>query len=488
MPKEMKPTVGSLFAGIGGFDLGFTRAGFDVSWQVEIDSWCRKVLAKHFPESERFEDVRTVGKHNLSRVDVIVGGFPCQDISNAGLRAGIGGERSGLWSEMHRIIRELQPHFVLVENVAALLGRGMGRVLGDLAALGYDAEWEVVSAADVGAPHLRERVWILAYPRREGIYERRRDLDAGEKVRYENRTSGNELSRQQQVQGEVLADSPSERCGEARELRHNQSSQWATGGSEDVPHAGVKHGGQGWTGRPSGNCADGQGERKEALAHAGGAGREELDAAAVAERFDTRSSVEGWGEAWWAVEPDVCGMDDGLPQRLDGGLDASSGLGTEGSASEGFERLMRRVWCDLAAGIAPQGRGTDEQLSGELSYALSKVSHETALGHRKEGLENASRYVQRMRQACEAIGVVRNPSEPLLEAWLSLSGEEKDRCHLASCGRTDWAAGEWLGVPRVAHGIPRRVDRLRGLGNAVVPQIPELYAKRIKRLLEATNG
>jgi DNA (cytosine-5)-methyltransferase 1 len=83
MPKEMSPTVGSLFAGIGGFDLGFERAGFETVWQVEIDPWCRKVLAKNFPHAERFEDVRTVGKHNLSRVDVIVGGFPCQDISNA---------------------------------------------------------------------------------------------------------------------------------------------------------------------------------------------------------------------------------------------------------------------------------------------------------------------------------------------------------------------------------------------------------------------
>jgi len=157
------PTMGSLFAGIGGFDLGFTRAGFDVAWQVEIDPWCRKVLAKNFPKAERYADIRECGAHNLSAVDVVCGGFPCQDISNAGLRAGIEGERSGLWSQMWRIIGELRPQFVLVENVAALLGRGMGRVLGDLAEIGYDAEWEVVSAADIGAPHLRERVWIVAY-------------------------------------------------------------------------------------------------------------------------------------------------------------------------------------------------------------------------------------------------------------------------------------------------------------------------------------
>ena len=168
----MSFTMGSLFAGIGGFDLGFERAGFKTLWQVEIDPYAQKVLAKHFPEAKRYGDIRDCGRANLVPVDVICGGFPCQDISNAGLRAGMAGERSGLWGEMHRIIGELRPRFVLVENVAALLGRGIGRVLGDLAEIGYDAEWEVISAADVGAPHLRERVWIICYPSVEGLQDR----------------------------------------------------------------------------------------------------------------------------------------------------------------------------------------------------------------------------------------------------------------------------------------------------------------------------
>jgi hypothetical protein len=116
-------TMGSLFAGIGGFDLGFERAGFKTRWQVEIDPYCQKVLAKNFPEAERFGDIRECGSHNLKPVDVICGGFPCQDISYAGLGKGIDGERSGLWSEFARIIHELRPPYVLVENVAALLRR-----------------------------------------------------------------------------------------------------------------------------------------------------------------------------------------------------------------------------------------------------------------------------------------------------------------------------------------------------------------------------
>jgi DNA (cytosine-5)-methyltransferase 1 len=110
-----------------------------------------------------------VGIRELQPVDVIAGGFPCQDISNAGKRVGIGGERSGLWSEFSRIIGELRPHFVLVENVAALLVRGIDTVLGDLAAIGYDAEWQIISAADMGAPHLRRRIWIVAYPHGSGF-------------------------------------------------------------------------------------------------------------------------------------------------------------------------------------------------------------------------------------------------------------------------------------------------------------------------------
>lgn len=160
-------TVGSLFSGIGGLELGLERAGMRTVWQVEQDEYCRSVLAKHWPDALRFEDVRDVGAHNLPRVDVVCGGFPCQDISDAGKRAGIGGERSGLWSEYARIIRELRPRYVVVENVAALRIRGLDVVLGDLANLGYDAEWSVLSACAVGAPHTRERLFILAH--RDGI-------------------------------------------------------------------------------------------------------------------------------------------------------------------------------------------------------------------------------------------------------------------------------------------------------------------------------
>jgi DNA (cytosine-5)-methyltransferase 1 len=162
-------TVGSLFSGIGGLDLGLERAGMHIVWQVEIDAYARRVLARHWPDITRFRDVREVGAHHLSPVDLICGGFPCQDISNAGKKAGITGARSSLWKEFCRIVGALRPRYVLVENVAALTGRGLGVVLGDLASCGYDAEWQCLPAAAVGAPHKRERVFVVASPNGAGL-------------------------------------------------------------------------------------------------------------------------------------------------------------------------------------------------------------------------------------------------------------------------------------------------------------------------------
>ena len=184
---------GSLFSGIGGLDLGLERAGMTCEWQVEIDDYCRKVLEKHWPHVARFKDIRECsgvvpnseskqdrriqqprisadigasgtrrGTYNLSQVDLICGGFPCQPVSVAGRRKGQEDSR-WLWPEFARIVSEVQPRWVLVENVPGLLSRGMGDVLRDLSALGYDAEWDSIPAAAVGAPHLRYRVFVVAY-------------------------------------------------------------------------------------------------------------------------------------------------------------------------------------------------------------------------------------------------------------------------------------------------------------------------------------
>ncbi len=172
--------VGSLFAGIGGFDLGLERAGMQTAWHVEIDPFCQHILSKHWPDVPCYPDIREVHGHEVEPVDVLCGGFPCQDISLAGEGAGIEGARSSLWKEFARLVDELRPRYVIVENVAALRRRGLDVVLGDLSTLGYDAEWDCIRASDVGAPHRRDRLWIVAYPDGSGREPRERDVHAGE--------------------------------------------------------------------------------------------------------------------------------------------------------------------------------------------------------------------------------------------------------------------------------------------------------------------
>ena len=158
-----KLKVGSLFAGIGGFDLGLERTGgFEIEWQCEIDPYCQKILAKHWSNVRRYGDIRAIGV-NTPPIDVLCGGFPCQPVSQAGLRLGTEDER-WLWPEFFRVLRILRPRYALIENTARLTSLGMPDVLRDLASVRYESEWDVIPAAAVGAPHLRERIWILAYP------------------------------------------------------------------------------------------------------------------------------------------------------------------------------------------------------------------------------------------------------------------------------------------------------------------------------------
>jgi len=171
-------TFGSLFAGIGGLDLGLEQAGMTCRWQVENDEFCNRVLTKHWPAVARYGDIRRLAGSELEPVDLICGGFPCPPVSVAGKRKGTADER-WIWPEFARIVRMVRPRYVLVENVPGLLsanhGGAMAEVLGDLANLGYDAEWFVLRASDFGASHRRARVFIVAYnqcPRREASRER----------------------------------------------------------------------------------------------------------------------------------------------------------------------------------------------------------------------------------------------------------------------------------------------------------------------------
>ena len=182
-----KLRVLDLFSGIGGFSLGLERTGgFETVAFCEIEEFPRRVLAKHWPGVPIYDDVRTLTGERLAAdgiaVDVICGGFPCQDISKGGFGAGLGGARSGLWADYARLIHEVRPRWVLIENVPELRARGLEQVLGQLDAIGYDAEWHCVAAAHVGAPTRRDRLWVISYPRGarvEGLFQDVAFGDAG---------------------------------------------------------------------------------------------------------------------------------------------------------------------------------------------------------------------------------------------------------------------------------------------------------------------
>jgi DNA (cytosine-5)-methyltransferase 1 len=154
-------TFGSLFAGIGGIDLGLERAGMVCRWQSEIDPYACQVLAKHWPDIPNLGDIRDIDWTTVERADVVAGGYPCQPFSYAGGRAGADDPRH-LWPLFADCLRVVRPRYALLENVSGHLSLGFGRVLGDLAEIGYDAEWDCIPAAAVGAPHLRDRVFVIA--------------------------------------------------------------------------------------------------------------------------------------------------------------------------------------------------------------------------------------------------------------------------------------------------------------------------------------
>lgn len=198
----------SLFAGIGGFDLGLERTGgFKTVAFCEIEPFCQSKLAKHWPGVPQYNDARRLTAAQLAAdgvaVDVICGGFPCQDLSKAGGRAGLSGKRSGLWFEFARLIGELRPSFVIIENVTRLRAHGLETVLRGLVEIGYDAEWHCIPAAHAGAPDIRDRLWIIAYPQhsdanRVGSHSAPIDLAGSVEL----------LDEQDRVAGPVLSSLP----------------------------------------------------------------------------------------------------------------------------------------------------------------------------------------------------------------------------------------------------------------------------------------
>ena len=475
-------TFGSLFAGIGGFDLGFERAGFECRWQVEIDNYATKILEKHWPKVHRERDIRECNASNLERVECIIGGFPCQDIYYAGRGAGLDGERSGLFFEAIRLVRELQPRAIVLENVAALLTRGLDRVLGTLAEIGYDAEWHCIPAAAVGAPHIRDRVFVIA-SLADTNCERFSEAGCSK--------SGCGASGC----GSSLADS-------RRELR--QSWSISESSSETSPYGDAE-------------AKDDQ-RRGEDVADSNIESMERREV-----RRDFRSRFPGLREGGrpisdhWSVEPAVGRGLDGFSAWVDGHKHLTleshkrimayvinhEGINHVDATKKRTEEVLRGLRNRFSTeGVQWKARGLVSLSSQEVlfSYLCKHTTEATDEAWLQLSSEEASwKAMRSMRTRKEPPGSSCRPGQSeqqqgehpdsmqalsrLLaydarKAWLEYCGED------ASIVLSEWGPGWEADIDRVANGIPARVDRLRCLGNAIVPQVAEVVARMTLSNLE----
>ena len=288
-------TVGSLFSGIGGLDLGLERAGFKVIWQSEIDPYCNKVLKKHWPEVPNHGNIKDIDWSTIERPNVICGGYPCQPFSLAGRRQGTDDPRH-LWPWVRTAISELRPDYALLENVRGHLTMGGIEVIGELAEIGYDAEWRIVSAAGLGAPHRRDRLIIVAYPN---------DTRGRTPERGINAVGSQEVQERQNVaqfgasgRGTNVANTPGKQ-GNGRQPRSDHKEFKKKGLQEQIRASGTN---------VANTDSEQLGQRRQSQ-HAG-------QARAVWKHNGTgQTRYDGW--QWWEVEPDVGRVADGVPHRVD---------------------------------------------------------------------------------------------------------------------------------------------------------------------------
>jgi site-specific DNA-cytosine methylase len=374
-------TLGSVFSGIGGLELGLERAGFQVKWQVEYEDYCNKILAKHWPGVKRYGDIYNVRGSELEKVDCICGGFPCQPFSTAGKRKGTADSR-WLWPEFYRIICEVRPRWVIVENVPGLLSIDSGRVfagiLRDIAATGYDAEWRIVSAKDVGARHLRKRLFVIGYVR---------DTEGAGKLTENGQTNQGSNSNAKRVcQDGYVANTDDT---EAARRRENSG--------ESIP-------------------------KPEAIRFSDGS----IFNNGILEALRIRNT--GPGGIWHSDPADIPDTDQGR---------RSSGLRQEGITGP----------CAEAPGPEFGGNNPEPNLSdcpGNLQ------------GHGNDG--NAAPLGYRTESGASGSAIQTGE-------WGAIK---------SGLGRVASRFSEWLDyTPRVGLKIPDRVNRLKCLGNAVVPEVSE---------------
>jgi len=403
--------VGSLFAGIGGFDLGLERAGMEVVWQVEFDPYCNKVLAKHWPSVKRYGDIYEVNTEELEKVDVICGGFPCQPFSHAGKRRGKSDNRY-LWPEMFRIIKDLKPTWVIGENVAGIVNMALDTVLLDLEAAGYEVWTFIIPAAAVGAPHQRKRVWIIAY---------------------RNPTGQSDLSQEHRGVGTSEEERVSSLggCSDPRSVAHSDSIGYPRSVGEEV--------------------------RRQT---------EETSNSELSGGSETRRSLSN------SIRPgDVAdSYDNGCPTSEEQG---SSNERSNSSKTRSFQTSKSEGPGEQYADVADTAGDGCKDGCAETRREVRQGKQGRLFQFEGEGQDVAYAEQHSERTAFgERSNRGRSDSKPN-----DGDGVGDD---FGDCGETFRQQWEFEpDVGRVAHGVPSRVDRLKCLGNAVVPQVVEAIGRMI---------
>lgn len=305
-------TVGSLFSGIGGFDLGLERAGMTIKWQVEIDDFCNKVLEKHWPDVKRYRDIKAIGGEELEPVDVICGGFPCQPFSAAGKRRSKEDDRY-LWPEMLRIIRAVRPNWIIGENVAGIVNLALDDVLSDLENEGYSCQSFIIPACAVNAPHRRDRVWIAARARQQPEGDESRRLSGEQQHSGETKQRPEEGNRPSNGnQDATNADNSRSRTSRDGINREWQEKDKGQEGFAQYESSGYN--------KATSNSESKSGESDVQRCNRS-AEQEQLGENTIKSIVDRGSDVptdsERWGIPWLPIAASLCRVDDGLPRRMD---------------------------------------------------------------------------------------------------------------------------------------------------------------------------
>lgn len=437
-----------LFSGIGGITLALGEWVKPVAY-CEIDQYAAGVLFSRMldgslPTASIFPDITKLTGEILPNIDIIYGGFPCQDISSAGLKAGLEGERSGLFFEIVRLARELRPRFIFLENVAAITVRGMERVISEWTALGYDCRWTILSAAAVGAPHRRERWWLLAHADRDRCDELHES-----KSQRKQRSSCSSDTFDDGAQKSV-ADPYGNRCEGAMLLQQGRSSSLRSG--QEV--------------------ADTDKERLSLTEH-------EKESHGDTSCIRARAAAS----SWWSTEPDVGRTFNGLSDGMDGG----GGL-EDGEAEEtGANKVLRYLQSEDRA-------KTIQWAIGGLNCIQAEAFLLAVVREYERGGRLPRRFLACSKTPKEILRAMRSNRTPSCSSCGRQSAEQYFREYpdalrelsqlVASRSKSPWASPLWeSSVQRVVSDLSHRVDRIKSLGNSVVPQCAKEAFKRLMGIL-----